>query len=218
MRWTSCATKSPSAGCSMSSPPVSPTRRRTGMAGSGAGSAGTASLQAAGTLAAVAVATVVAVGIGSSAGGVAPDTGPRVVPAWALPWPDHRNGSVPQSVLDGAVRCLATLRGPGRHDRQARHRMSKTIWYVGQKVANGEVVVVIFEAATNEGRQAGRGMGNCQRGHARPAGLEARIESVGALRRRGAEAVPAGLFVGLNTHGTSASAWPQSGQLDNRAG
>src|SRR6516165_6993377 len=27
----------------------------------------------------------------------------RAVPGWALAWPDHRNGSVPQSVLDLAV-------------------------------------------------------------------------------------------------------------------
>ena len=45
----------------------------------------------------------VAVGVGTSARPVVPDPGPRSVPAWALPWPDHRNGSVPQSVLDGAV-------------------------------------------------------------------------------------------------------------------
>ena len=158
-------------------------------------------LQAAGTLAAVAVATVVAVGIGSSAGSVAPDTGRRVVPAWALSWPDHRNGSVPQSVLDGAVgawRHFAALDGI---PLSATSNV-KTIWYVGQKVANGEVVVVIFEAATNEGRRLVAGWATASEVmHGQPGWKPG--SSPWVLYDVAAPKPASGLFVGLNTHGTS---------------
>ncbi|MGN6678450.1 MAG: hypothetical protein ACTHKL_11860, partial [Streptosporangiaceae bacterium] len=105
-----------------------------------------------GALAAIAAATVVAVGIGTSATSFAPASGRRLVPAWALPWLDHRNGSVPQSVVDGAVRAW---RDDAAIDGTPLKATSKAevIWYVGQKVANGTVVVVIFETESKAGRR-----------------------------------------------------------------
>jgi hypothetical protein len=70
----------------------------------------------------------------------------RSVPGWALPWPDHRNGSVPQSVLDSAVHAW---RFPSQWASQRDEQVQKApsvIWYVGQTVADGQVVVVTFEA------------------------------------------------------------------------
>ncbi len=158
--------------------------------------------QVAATLAAVAVATVVAIGIGTSMTGVAPDNGRRAVPAWALSWPDHRNGSVPQSVLDGAVgawRHFAALKGtaPGAASN------GKVIWYVGQKVAHGEVVAVIFEADTKAGPRLVAGWAtasevmNGQPGWT-PGSSPWVLYDVAAPKHA------KGLFVGLNVHGTSA--------------
>jgi hypothetical protein len=69
--------------------------------------------------------------------------------AWALQWPDHRNGSVPQSVLNWAVR---TWRFPNQWVlppsvmSSLKDKFPPVIWYVGQTVASGHVVVVLFEA------------------------------------------------------------------------
>jgi hypothetical protein len=79
----------------------------------------------------------------------------RHVPGWALRWPDHRNGSVPQSVLNGAVLAW-------RHEAPAvtspaqiaRHRQRyQVIWYVGQTIDHGRIVVVMFEVNGPAGRQ-----------------------------------------------------------------
>jgi hypothetical protein len=158
--------------------------------------------QAAVTLAAVAVATVVAIGIGTSITSVAPDNGRRAVPAWALSWPDHRNGSVPPSVLDGAVgawRHFAALKGTA----PSAASNGKVIWYVGQKVARGEVVAVIFEAETEAGPRLVAGWATAsevmdgQPGWT-PGSSPWVLYDVAAPKR------PKGLFVGLNVHGTSA--------------
>ena len=103
--------------------------------------------QAAGTFAVAAAVAAVAVGIGTTAGRVPPIPAHRPVPGWALPWPDHRNGSVPQRVLDGAVTAW-------RHQSGApagRTTPSRVIWYVGQKVAHGQAVAVIFEVDSGVG-------------------------------------------------------------------
>jgi hypothetical protein len=158
--------------------------------------------QAAVTLAAVAVATVVAIGIGTSITSVAPDNGRRDVPAWALSWPDHRNGSVPQSVLDGAVsawRHFAELKGNSPTATSIR----KVIWYVGQKVARGEVVAVIFEADTTAGPRLVAGWATASQVMDGQPGWKPG-SSPWVLYDVAAPKHPKGLFVGLNVHGTSA--------------
>src|SRR5580700_558523 len=79
----------------------------------------------------------------------------RPVPGWALPWPDIRNGSVPQSVLDRAVIAwrdegngsAATEPPPASSGREVARLagQSHVIWYAGQTAVGGQVVFVIFE-------------------------------------------------------------------------
>jgi hypothetical protein len=115
--------------------------------------------QLAGSAVAIAVAVGLAVSLTQLAG--THQTPPaRSVPRWALDWPDHRNGSVPQQVLDRAViaaRYGSALLGPdgGRGtvpavgasassvSRQAN--AYPVIWYVGQTIDHGRIVEVIFE-------------------------------------------------------------------------
>lgn len=78
----------------------------------------------------------------------------RQVPRWALPWPDYRNGSVPQSVLNNAVlawgdpaKYVQGSVAPSSPREIARLVASyHVVWYAGQTVAHGQDVVVIFEA------------------------------------------------------------------------
>jgi hypothetical protein len=78
----------------------------------------------------------------------------RQVPGWALAWPDYRNGSVPQSVLDNAVLAWGDPAkywqgsvAPSSPREIARLAASyHVVWYVGQTVARGQQVAVIFEA------------------------------------------------------------------------
>ncbi|MGO8957860.1 MAG: hypothetical protein ACLQFR_10880 [Streptosporangiaceae bacterium] len=79
----------------------------------------------------------------------------RPVPGWALPWPDYRNGSVPQSVLNDAVLAWhegavgKTAPAPLSPAQIARQVKSYHVtWYVGQKVAHGQLVAVMFEATS----------------------------------------------------------------------
>jgi hypothetical protein len=80
----------------------------------------------------------------------------RAVPSWALPWPDYRNGSVPQSVLNNAVLAWGDpalhIQGsvaPSSPRQIARVVASyHVVWYVGQTVAHGQDVAVIFEATS----------------------------------------------------------------------
>lgn len=90
----------------------------------------------------------------------------RPVPAWALPWPDHRNGSVPQSVLDRAVLAWrygypnlppdggsGKVPAAGTPAKQVA-RMANAfhvVWYVGQTIDQGQNVVVMFEVAGRAG-------------------------------------------------------------------
>jgi len=156
----------------------------------------------AGTLAVAAAAAAVAVGVGTSVGTVPPATGHRAVPAWALPWPDHRDGSVPQRVLDGAVtawRHEAALNGIPR----SATSKAKVIWYAGQKVANGEVVVVIFEADSGAGRRLVAGWATASEVLDGQPGWKPG-SSPWVLYDVAAPKPGRGLFVGLNMHGTSA--------------
>src|SRR5215469_3758395 len=96
----------------------------------------------------------------------------RHVPTWALDWPDHRNDSVPKSVLDRAVVAYQlsyaanggestaaneannTVLGPGASAAEVAHAAARypLVWYVGQTMDHGQVVVVMFEMAAPAGR------------------------------------------------------------------
>jgi hypothetical protein len=101
---------------------------------------------AAGVAGAAAVAAVIA-GFtlpGGPAGGAA--SGSRHVPAWALPWPDHRSSDVSQRVLDGAVLAWRHFDGiPADQDGQPLPGPAKVIWYAGQRADAGQDVVAVFE-------------------------------------------------------------------------
>ena len=100
--------------------------------------------------AATAMAAAIAVVASLLAGGVVGRQGAeplnRPVPSWALPWPDHRDGSVSQEVLDGV---LAAWRSEalGRVALDALPA-ERVVWYAAQKVDNGESVFVMFEVDT----------------------------------------------------------------------
>jgi hypothetical protein len=105
-------------------------------------------------------AVAAAAGVGLSvSGSLLVASGSRQVPGWALSWPDHRNGSVPQRVLDRAVRAWHhdaalsfTRQGPGSSSWQ-NTAPTRVIWYVGQTVAGGQDVVAVFEVATPLGNR-----------------------------------------------------------------
>ncbi|MBO0823948.1 MAG: hypothetical protein J2P27_08825 [Actinobacteria bacterium] len=100
----------------------------------------------------------------------------RALPSWALPWPDHRDGSVPQSVLDRAVLAWqylyppntppdggsGTVPAPGTSERQVTKQASRypVVWYVGQTIDNDHQVVVMFEAAGPAGHELVVGQAN----------------------------------------------------------
>jgi hypothetical protein len=97
------------------------------------------------------LAVVVAAGVFVSTNVVGRSVTPagRSVPSWALPWPDHRDGSVSQQILDGAVIAWRQFYGgPGNAGRP-----TKVIWYAGQRAVNDSEVVVVFELESAEGRR-----------------------------------------------------------------
>ncbi|HEY2549343.1 MAG TPA: hypothetical protein VGI64_02065 [Streptosporangiaceae bacterium] len=106
---------------------------------------------AAGVAAAVAVLAIIAgLTLPARQGGVA--AGARRLPSWALRWPDRRDGSVPQRVLDGAV--LAWRYAEAVREDEASFplpRPAKIIWYAGQLVDGGQDVVTVFEVDTLAG-------------------------------------------------------------------
>lgn len=74
-------------------------------------------------------------------------------PSWALPWPDHRDGSAPQRVLDRAVLAWRHQAALTAGQSGLAPVSGQIAWYVGQKAANGQVVAVVFEAQTSSGPQ-----------------------------------------------------------------
>ena len=159
--------------------------------------------QATGTLAVIAAAAVVAAGIASSERQVAPDTGPRSLPGWALPWPDHRDGSVPQRVLDNAVLAWRHQAAVDDASTISATKIVTPIWYVGQTVDHGEVVAVIFEAQSAAGRRLVAGWATASEVmHGQPAWSQGSNPWV--LYDVAAPKPTRGLFVGLNLHGTTA--------------
>jgi len=159
--------------------------------------------QAAGTLAVLAAAAAVAAGVGVSASRIPPASGHRSVPGWALPWPDHRNGSVPQRVLDGAVTAW-------RHQAALDHRASlnatanaKVMWYAGQAVVHRQAVVAIFEVDSAAGKRLIAGWASASEVmHGQP-GWKAGA-SPWVLYDVAAPRPARGLVIGLNVHGTAA--------------
>jgi len=133
----------------------------------------------------------------------------RPVPGWALPWPDHRNGSVPQRVLDGAVTAW-------RHDVWIRTGVPfgrteprKVIWYVGQTVASGQAVAVIFEVDSSAGRRLVAGWAaTAQVLEGQPAWTVA--SSPWVLFDAAVPRPSARLRIGLNLHGTAVRPGPNS--------
>jgi len=93
-----------------------------------------------------AIVAIVAIGAAFIRAPFGNDTEPahRDVPSWALQWADHRDGSVDQSVLDGAVASWQ------RFERESRP--STVVWYVGQTAVHDSWVVAVFEAETRTGR------------------------------------------------------------------
>ena len=128
----------------------------------------------------------------------------RSLPSWALPWPDHRDHSVPQSVLDGAVtawRHLASDQG-GQAPVAAP---SQVVWYLGNRIANGEVVAVVFEVAGVTGHRLVAGWTSSDevmQGQAPYDGQNASTPWV--LYDVPAPASNFQKFIGLNVHGQSA--------------
>lgn len=135
---------------------------------------------------------------------------PRSVPAWALPWPDHRNGSVPPHVLDGAVNAWRNTYGldAGTPSPDVR----KLIWYVGQTAAAGQEVIVTFEADTTTGRYLVAGLATASEVmHGQPGWSSSNNSSPWILWDAPAPARRAGLAIGLNLNGPQ----PPSGFSDN---
>jgi hypothetical protein len=76
----------------------------------------------------------------------------RQTPGWALPWPDHRSGGVPQSDLNYAVFSwrLTVSGNTGMAATPAEIVAYKApyrvTWYLAQTIDRGRFVVVMFEA------------------------------------------------------------------------
>jgi hypothetical protein len=119
--------------------------------------------QLAGGVLAVAIALALAVSLTGLAGTQQGPLHARSVPRWALAWPDHRNGSVPQQVLDRAVIAAqyggqapaldlpyggngtVPARGASASSVSRQANEYPVIWYVGQTIDHGRVVEVMFE-------------------------------------------------------------------------
>lgn len=67
----------------------------------------------------------------------------RAVPAWALPWPDHRDGSVPPAVQASAVLSWRVQRSTTAGPLPAPRRV---IWYLAERLRGS--LAVVFEVST----------------------------------------------------------------------
>ena len=71
----------------------------------------------------------------------------RDVPSWALPWADHRDGSVPQRVLTGAVSSWADKQREAAPLPAGQSiDMQPAVWFVGEAVQGTDQVLAVFEA------------------------------------------------------------------------
>ena len=159
--------------------------------------------QAAGAFAVIAAATALAIGIGTSAHRVAPEhrtaLGTRLGAALARP-PER------QRAAERAERRRTRLASRGRTAAcpSARQRHgARVIWYVGQTVDRGEVVVVVFETESEAGKRLVAGWATASEVmHGQPGW--SRGSSPWALFDVAAPKPSRDLFIGLNVHGTSA--------------
>ncbi|HEX9033828.1 MAG TPA: hypothetical protein VF834_18470 [Streptosporangiaceae bacterium] len=144
----------------------------------------------------------VAFGLGTSAGSGPTAATSRHVPAWALPWPDHGDGSVPPRVLDSAV---AAWRHGFAHMQSTQPTVgvkAPLIWYVGQTTADGQAVVVMFEVDTVTGPRLVAGWATAS--EVMPGHPPVRGGSPWVLYDVPAPKPKAGLTIGLNVHGQAA--------------
>jgi hypothetical protein len=104
-------------------------------------------LQSVAAMAAVAVVVAGAVVVGGwLPGHRAAEPLNRDLPSWALRWADHRDGSVPQRVLTGAVSSwVATQRRQAPLPASQPIAMKSAVWYVGQRVPGTDQVLAVFE-------------------------------------------------------------------------
>ena len=81
----------------------------------------------------------------------------RNVPSWALQWPDARDPSIPQKVLDGAVDAWSHAAGGIVIDYADSAApipdAQQVIWYRAAKVANASKIAVMFEVSSVYGHQ-----------------------------------------------------------------
>ncbi|HET6818134.1 MAG TPA: hypothetical protein VFH66_12995 [Mycobacteriales bacterium] len=71
----------------------------------------------------------------------------RPVPSWALPWDDHRDGSVPQPILAGAVsHWVADQLAKAPLPPNQPITMRPVVWYLGTRIPGTDHVVAVFEA------------------------------------------------------------------------
>jgi hypothetical protein len=156
--------------------------------------------QLAGGLAVVLAAAGIALGLTAPGGAPAPAS--RPVPSWALPWPDHRNGSLPRQVLRRAVTAWRHQAALSQGMPLSDLASTRAIWYVGQTAVHGQVVVVMFETDSPEGRRLVAGWATASdvmRPQNFPAGVSPWVlYDVPAPRPSG------NLAIGLNFHGTTA--------------
>ena len=96
----------------------------------------------------LAVAVVAAVAVGGAFNGTrSAQPINRPVPSWALQWDDHRDGSVPQQVLDKALRSWEDQKLEAAPLPKSQPvQMSEPVWYVGQRVPGTDQVLAVFEA------------------------------------------------------------------------
>lgn len=108
------------------------------------------------SLAVVVVLASLAIVTGVNFGHVSPQPASRPgVPSWALQWPERVDRTIPQSVLDGAVRAWRSFDGAaggatGTQD-DPFYAPRQVIWYVAQKAANDSQIVVMFEVERADG-------------------------------------------------------------------
>jgi hypothetical protein len=154
------------------------------------------------TVAFVVVVAAVAVGLSALSGSPASSSSR---PGWALPWPDHRNGSVSRKVLDGAFIAWRHEAVTSLSEPLARSARASAAWYVGQTTAAGEVVVVMFEVDSTSGPRLVAGWASASEVMKGQPGW-ARNSTPWVLYDVAAPAPTTGLAIGLNVHGATAAA------------
>jgi hypothetical protein len=161
------------------------------------------------TLGVAAVVAGVAAGVGTSASWVRHPSDQRSLPGWALPWPDHRNGSVPISVLNSAVTAWRHQAAAEAGIPFGRTRPARVIWYVGQIIADQQAVAVIFEVDSGVGERLVAGWAaTAQVLEGQPAWT--RRSSPWVLYDAAAPRPSSRLRIGLNLHGTASRPGPNS--------